>query len=64
MQQRVATLLDDICVPPLTLIKFAIEEQTSHAENAIHGRSDLVAHIRKEFRLRSVCSFGICLTLS
>ena len=35
-----------------------VEGQVGHAEDAVHGRADLVAHVRQEFALGAVGSLG------
>ncbi len=38
--------------------KVGIEQQTGHADDAVHGRADLVAHVGQEFALGIGGCFG------
>ena len=58
-------------VTQLLRVQFGVEQQTGHANHAIHRRSDFVAHVGHELRLvfccrqRSVprrCQLGITLS--
>ena len=42
----------------LGLAQVGIPEDPQHAENAVHGRADLVAHGREELRFCPVGAFG------
>ncbi len=43
--ERVAALLDDFGVAALEFVEACVQEQFDHADDAVHGRADLVTHI-------------------
>jgi hypothetical protein len=53
-QQRVAGLDDHICEGLLAWSQFRLGEKFGHAQYAVHGRADLVAHIGEEFGFRPI----------
>ena len=58
-QERIAAGADDVYAVALLGIERGFEEQAGHADDAVHGRADLVAHRGEEFRLgpRGVVGF-------
>ena len=60
-EQRFAALADGFGVIALVGGKPGIEEQPGHADDAVHGRADLVAHRGQEFRLGMVGGFRLLL---
>src|SRR5690606_40707531 len=52
-------LLDDLRVAALRIADGRAQEQLGHAEHAVHGRSDLVAHVREELGFGLAGSLGL-----
>ena len=50
-EQRVGRGADGLGVVALGSLERGVEQQLGHADHAVHGRSDLVAHVREEGRL-------------
>ena len=60
LEQGLCTLLNRMAVLTLLLVELGLQQQLIHADNAIHGRTDFVAHIGEKLALGSVgcfCSF-------
>ncbi len=53
-QQRGAAVADGLRVIALQGVEPGIEQQLGHAEHAVHGRANLVAHVGQELALRTV----------
>ncbi len=58
-EKRIRTVSDRLRVFTLFLGQFRIKQQARHADNAVHGRPDLVAHVGQKLAL---CLIG-CLCL-
>ena len=58
-QQSVAGFFDRVEQTALLGAEFGLQGQTSHAENAIHGSSNLVADVGQELALGAVGGFGL-----
>ena len=43
--------LSILCILPLLRAKRGLEEEARHANDAVHGRANLVAHVGQEVRL-------------
>ena len=56
--QRLRTVAYYLGITPLFGWEVAIEQQPGHADYAIHGGADLVAHVGQEPALRQVGGFG------
>ena len=52
-QQALTGAMDDIGEVPLPRVERGAQQQLGHAQHAIHGRADLVAHVGEELRLRA-----------
>ncbi len=52
-QQRFAAVAHALGIAPLLIVKFGIQQQPGHADHAVHGRADLVAHVGQELRLQT-----------
>jgi hypothetical protein len=50
-EQRLARVSDDFHLAALGRVERRVEQQMNHAEHAVHGGADLVAHDRQEVRL-------------
>ena len=50
-KQRVAAGTDRLDVFLLVLVERGVEQQARHADNAVHGRADFVAHVGQELAL-------------
>ena len=48
---------------PLALAELVVEQQLDHAEQPVHGRADLVAHVGQELRLGAAGALGALLGL-
>ncbi len=57
-QQTVCRGLDHPEVLPLLTAEIGIEGQLGHADDAVHGGSDLVAHVGQELALGPAGRFG------
>ena len=57
-QQRLARTLDRAGIQRLFLIQRRVEQQLGHADNPVHRRADLVAHVRQKRRFRPVGHLG------
>ena len=57
-EELLARFRDDLDIAPLRRAQFSFGENTRHADDRIHGRTNLMAHHRQEFRLRLVRSLG------
>src|SRR6185312_16162903 len=53
-EQRPGAASDGLGEVALHGVERGVEQQLGHAEDAVHGRSDLVAHVREELALRPV----------
>ena len=53
-QQGLGRRLDHVQVLPLVLGQRRVEDQVGHAEDAVHGRADLMAHVGQELALGPV----------
>ncbi len=49
---------DDVGKGALAIVELGPHEELGHAEHAVHGRADLVAHVGEKFRLRPLAGFG------
>ncbi|EXI88899.1 MAG: hypothetical protein AW11_02002 [Candidatus Accumulibacter regalis] len=56
-QQRVGRVLDDLHAGALFIAELAVEEEMGHADDAVHGRSYLVAHVGQKLGLGAVGGF-------
>ena len=52
--------LDHIQILALLGIEFGIQSQIGHAEDAVHGSANLMAHVGQEFALGKVGGFELC----
>ena len=57
IQQRLSGAPDDLHGPTLLAVQAALEEYVRHAEDPVHGGSDLVTHFRQELGFRPVGGF-------
>ena len=57
-QQRVGRFLDDAHIVPLLVVERSMQHQLGHAQHAVHGRANLVAHGGQESALGLVGAFG------
>jgi hypothetical protein len=57
-QQAVGRGFGHLDVLALNGLQLGAEDEIGHAENAVHGRADLVAHVRQELALRPARRFG------
>ena len=51
-QQRFGRMLDRLGKVPLFGVELRVEQQAAHADDGVHRRPDLMAHVRQEFRLQ------------
>ena len=58
VEQRLARLAHGVRVGALFGRHLRVEQETRHADDAVHGRADFVAHGGQEHRLRAVGVFG------
>ena len=58
-QQRVAAGADDLGELALLGAELGVEQQAAHADDAVHGRADLVAHGGQEGALGLVGGLGL-----
>ena len=49
---------DDLGVLALLGREAGVEQQAGHADDAVHGGADFVAHVGQKVRLRPRCSIG------
>ena len=49
-QERVPRPADDLCIFTLFRGEFCVEQQTRHADDAVHGGANFMAHVGNEFR--------------
>ena len=47
-EQGLGARLDGLGVVPLLLVELGVQQQVDHADDAVHGRADLVAHVGEE----------------
>ena len=57
-EQRLRRRLHRIQVITLLVCEFGIEQQIGHAQHAIHGRADLMTHVRQEVAFGPARSLG------
>ena len=57
-QQRLAARAHGLGVAPLLLVQLGVQQQPGHADDAVHGRADLVAHVGQELALGDVGRLG------
>src|ERR1039458_2551301 len=57
-QQRIGRVLDDCQVLPLPRREIGIQGDLRHAQDAIHGCADFVAHVRQKLALGAAAGFG------
>jgi hypothetical protein len=57
-QQSVRTGADGFGELALQRVEVAVEQEVGHADDAVHGRPDLMAHVREELAFCAVCRFG------
>ena len=58
-QQCLTRRADGFCKQALFVGKGGVAQQFSHAHNAVHRGSDLVAHIRQKGRFCAICRFSL-----
>ena len=52
-EQGLAAGADGVCVLALFLAQGRVQQQAGHADDAVHGRADLVAHVGQELALEA-----------
>ena len=58
-QHQIGGHPDRFQVVPLYRTEIGVESQTGHADDAVHGRADFVAHIGQKFALGAAGRFGL-----
>ena len=58
-EQRICAGANRLGVVALCAIETGVEQQTGHADDAVHGRADFVAHGGEERALRAAGRFGL-----
>ena len=50
--------MNDLGILPLLRAEWSVEEQRAHSDHTVHGRADLVAHVRQKLALGPVGRLG------
>ena len=57
-EQRLGAAADEVDVFALGGVELGLRQDLRHADHAVHGRADFVAHVREEIALRAVRRLG------
>ena len=58
-EQRLAAVAHGLGIAPLLLVQVRVQQKAGHADDAVHGRADLVAHVGQKLALGHVGHIGL-----